>query len=255
MRTHYYVSPDGTTTDGISLSEVKKLMKKNGGQGYTQHFDRDGSLQECTPIVLGNNADTTYRAKYNTSRCYRIKNKPRSDRPKYKVDTYIVFDKVIRKASALSLGENDNIPILDMLLPLIPEARRIIDTWLDSALCQIHSALYHEFRSMNHYLHRSQDIKKWKAVQPVYPDTLDDLSEEILQSLLYDEAVRLGMTIDNYIRQGTLATKEEQAGFIQEMVDSAVRSFKQFVKANSTYAFSNDLRKSVATKLSALWFK
>lgn len=104
MRIHYYVSPHGSTKNDISLSEVKKLMKKNGGKGYTQHFDRDGSFQECMPIVLGNNADTTYRAKYNTSRCYRTENRPQDDKPRYTVDTYAVFDKVIRKASVLQLG-------------------------------------------------------------------------------------------------------------------------------------------------------
>lgn len=254
MRTHYYVAPDGTTTDGISLSEVKRLMKKNGGQGYTQHFDRDGSFQECTPILLGNNADTTYRAKYNTSRCYHAENKPKPDRPKFTVDTSAVFDKVIRKASTMSLEENDNIPILDMLLPHIPEARKVTDTWLDTALCRIHSALYHEFRSMNYYYRRSQDIKNWKALQPTYPDTLENHSENELHSLVYNEAVRLGMTVDNYIRQGTLHTKVEQVGFIQEMVDNAIQSIRQFITDKSTSVLTNDLRHTVATMLSTVWF-
>lgn len=54
-----------------SVSEAKKLLKQKGGSAWTEHFDRDGSYQECTPIVLGNNANTTYRAKYNTSKCYK----------------------------------------------------------------------------------------------------------------------------------------------------------------------------------------
>lgn len=54
-----------------SVSEAKKRLKAKGGSAWTEHYDRDGSYQECTPIVLGNNSNTTYKAKYNTSKCYR----------------------------------------------------------------------------------------------------------------------------------------------------------------------------------------
>ena len=77
MRIHCYKFPQGTsdevlkeygitnndyTLSGISLSDVKKLMKKYGGSGYTMHLERDGTLFETTPITLtGNNS----RFKYN----------------------------------------------------------------------------------------------------------------------------------------------------------------------------------------------
>lgn len=54
-----------------SVSKAKKFLKAKGGSAWTEHYDGDGSYQECTPIVLGNNANTTYKAKYNTSKCYR----------------------------------------------------------------------------------------------------------------------------------------------------------------------------------------
>ena len=76
MRIHCYKFPRGTsdavlkengvsdnddTLSGISLSEVKKLMKMYGGSGYTMHLERDGTLFETTPITLkGNNSKFTY---------------------------------------------------------------------------------------------------------------------------------------------------------------------------------------------------
>lgn len=57
-----YVLRDGEyTLDGISVSEVKKLIKKYGGVGYTMHCERDGTLFETTPInVNGNNSKFKY---------------------------------------------------------------------------------------------------------------------------------------------------------------------------------------------------
>ena len=44
-----------------SVTMAKKLMKAYGGRAYTQHFDRDGSLFECTPVLLkGNNSTHKY---------------------------------------------------------------------------------------------------------------------------------------------------------------------------------------------------
>lgn len=76
MRIHYYRFPEGTskevmeeyglnndedTLGGISVSEVKKLIKKYGGVGYTMHCERDGTLFETTPITLkGNNSKFKY---------------------------------------------------------------------------------------------------------------------------------------------------------------------------------------------------
>ncbi|KAA6358240.1 MAG: hypothetical protein EZS28_046233, partial [Streblomastix strix] len=73
-RLHYYKPPNGEDSYCSSLSNIKKLLKKQGGTAYTTHYDRSGSIQEVTPIVLGNNADTTYRAISNNSRRYKKNN-------------------------------------------------------------------------------------------------------------------------------------------------------------------------------------
>ena len=58
------------TLDGISVSEVKKLIKKYGGIGYTMHFERDGTLFETTPITInGNNS----KFKYNRHLWWKLK--------------------------------------------------------------------------------------------------------------------------------------------------------------------------------------
>lgn len=258
MRTHYYVAPDGTVTNGLTLSEVKKLMKKNGGSGYTEHFDRNGSFQECTPIVMGNNANTTYQAKYNTSRCYKPENnKPEEETPKIRVNTKAVLNKAIRKASDMQIDEYENLPILDMLPPLIPDARRIKTTWLDNFLCQVHSALFHEFRSMKHYYGRSEDIKRWKSVVPVYPERLTDLTAEEWQKLLLDEAIRCGGTVDNYNRREELKSIEEQKSFTKKMVKQAVNAILQNVKDSQAVAglFTEELTQETADRLFAAWFE
>lgn len=257
MRTHYYVAPDGTVTNGLSLSEVKKLMKKNGGSGYTEHFDRDGSFQECTPIVMGNNANTTYQAKYNTSRCYKTENnKPKEEVPRFSVDTKLVFNKVVCKASDMQIDEYENMPILDMLLPQIPDARRIKDTWLENFLCQVHSALYHEFRSMKHYYGRSKDIKYWKSVVPVYPERLTDLTAEEWQKLLFDEAIRCGGTVDNYNRRADLKSIEERKSFAMEMTKQVANAILQNVKDCQALEemITEELSQETADKLFSAWF-
>lgn len=70
-RTTYYRENTDTEPIACSVSVAKKFLKQKGGSAWTEHYDRDGSFQECTPITLGNNANTTYRAKYNTSKCYK----------------------------------------------------------------------------------------------------------------------------------------------------------------------------------------
>ena len=76
MRIHYYKFPEGTSKDvmkeyglnndedtlsGISVSEVKRLIKTYGGVGYTMHCERDGTLFETTTITLkGNNSKFKY---------------------------------------------------------------------------------------------------------------------------------------------------------------------------------------------------
>lgn len=50
------------TLGGISVTAVKKLIRKYGGCGWTDHCERDGGVFETTNITLqGNNT----RFKYN----------------------------------------------------------------------------------------------------------------------------------------------------------------------------------------------
>lgn len=45
----------------MTVTSVKKLMKKYGGSGYTEHMERDGSLFDVTEILLqGNNSEFRY---------------------------------------------------------------------------------------------------------------------------------------------------------------------------------------------------
>lgn len=67
----YYREHENTEPILCSVSYAKKQIRAKGGAAWTEHYDRDGSFQESTSITLGNNADTTYRAKYNTSKCYK----------------------------------------------------------------------------------------------------------------------------------------------------------------------------------------
>ena len=161
MRIHVYTSPEGTSESGLSLTEIKKRIRKLGGSGYTQHFDRDGSFQETTPIVLGNNARTTYQAEYNTS-------------PKYRRNTLItentdvldiedILKKVVEQAKIENVQEEDNEQLMQMLASFLGEkALCISEQWYDWALCQIHGRLWHEYRGMSRSKRRSEAIRKWK---------------------------------------------------------------------------------------------
>lgn len=43
------------------VSTIKKLMKQYGGEGFTEHYERDGGIFELTPILLkGNNTKFKY---------------------------------------------------------------------------------------------------------------------------------------------------------------------------------------------------
>lgn len=160
-RIHCYTGPDGKTESGLTLTEVKKRMRKEGGSGYTQHFDRDGSFQESTPITLGDNARTTYRAEYNTSKKF---NTPIScTRAEEDLDIPSFINQVVEQAKAENLDEEDNARLMELLGPLLGEkAAYITDTWYDWALCQIHGRLFHEYRGMGRSCRRSKAIKEWK---------------------------------------------------------------------------------------------
>ena len=48
-------------TQECSVSLAKKLLRKYGGEAFTQHFDRNGGLFETSPICLkGNNTKFHY---------------------------------------------------------------------------------------------------------------------------------------------------------------------------------------------------
>ena len=161
MRIHVYTSPEGKSESGLSLTEVKKRMRKQGGSGYTQHFDRDGSFQETTPIVLGNNARTTYKAEYNHSRKFR--KEAQVTESASSVDVPAILDKVTEMAKAEGIGEEDNAWLMKTLGPMLGEkAERVTVEWYDWALCQIHGRLYHEFRGMTRSGKRYKAINQWK---------------------------------------------------------------------------------------------
>ena len=162
-RIHCYTDTQGRTESGLSLTEVKRRMKKVGGSGYTQHFDRDGSFQESTPIILGNNARTTYRAEYNTSRKYNTRPEQGAAENRPSVDVQALLAEVTAKAKAEGVEEDNNIRLLELMEPALGnDAARISDTSYDSLLCTIHGRLYHEYRGMGRSVRRSKDIKQWK---------------------------------------------------------------------------------------------
>ena len=161
-RLHVYTSPEGKSESGLSLTEVKKRMRKEGGSGCTQHFDRDGSFQESTPIVLGNNARTTYNAEYNTSQKYRKQQTIPGIQTES--DVLAILDKVAEQARKENVEEEDNERLMQLLTPYLGErAAWITERWYDWALCQIHGMLYHEYRGMGRSVRRSKAINQWKT--------------------------------------------------------------------------------------------
>ena len=161
-RIHCYTDIQGHTESGLTLAEVKKRIRKQGGSGYTQHFDRDGSFQESTPITLGNNARTTYRAEYNTSPKYR----QQQSIPGIQTESDVlhILDKVAQQAKKENVAEEDNERLMQLLTPYLGErAAWITERWYDWALCQIHGMLYHEYRGMSRSVRRSKAINQWKT--------------------------------------------------------------------------------------------
>lgn len=163
MRIHYYTSPQGQTESGLSLTEVKKRIRKHGGSGYTEHFDRDGSFQESTPIILGNNARTTYNAEYNTSRKFRTTQQEHADKAQIEPNVNTILQETYEQAKKENIGEEDNDRLMAILGPKLGEhIEKISETWLEWALSYIHARLYHEYRGLNRSLSRNKAIKNWK---------------------------------------------------------------------------------------------
>lgn len=166
-RIHCYTDVKGNTKSGLSLTEVKKRIRKFGGSGFTQHFDRDGSFQETTPVTLGDNARTTYRAEYNTSRCFRDGGGAAATaEASVSVDVDTLLARVTEQTRHENLDESDNDRLLELLgSGLGAHAARVSAFWLDWALCQIHGRLWHEFRGLHRSLDRTRSIRKFKNQQ------------------------------------------------------------------------------------------
>lgn len=61
MRLSYYVKDNNSQRELMSITEIKKLIKNQGGYGYTEHYERDGTLFDVTEIeVKGNNSNFKY---------------------------------------------------------------------------------------------------------------------------------------------------------------------------------------------------
>ena len=62
MRLNYWESTNGQEREeGISVSHANQLLKKKGGHAWTEHYERDGTMFESTPITLkGNNSTHKY---------------------------------------------------------------------------------------------------------------------------------------------------------------------------------------------------
>ena len=165
-RIHCYTDPKGQTHSGLTLTEVKKRIRKEGGSGYTQHFDRDGSFQESTPITLGNNARTTYRAEYNHSRKFNTRqaaHQTASESSSTTLDVPAIINEVVAKAKAENLGELDHARLMQLLGPMLGEdAYRITYDWYDRTLCYIQGRLFNEYRGMKRECDRRDAIINWK---------------------------------------------------------------------------------------------
>ncbi len=62
MRLSYYRKDNNSDPELMSITNAKKLLRKQGGVAWTEHYDRDGGLFETSEIKLeGNNS----RFKYN----------------------------------------------------------------------------------------------------------------------------------------------------------------------------------------------
>lgn len=59
--TQFIVSAAETSIGGISVKRAKELLRKYGGDAWTEHIERDGGVFEVTEIQLkGNNSRFRY---------------------------------------------------------------------------------------------------------------------------------------------------------------------------------------------------
>lgn len=61
MRLSYWQKDKEAEPKCVSISTAKQLLKKEGGYAWTEHYERNGTLFEVTPITLtGNNSKFKY---------------------------------------------------------------------------------------------------------------------------------------------------------------------------------------------------
>ncbi len=61
MRLSYWRKSPDDDAECVTVSAAKKLLKTEGGEAWTEHYERDGTMFEVTPIRLtGNNSRFTY---------------------------------------------------------------------------------------------------------------------------------------------------------------------------------------------------
>ncbi len=61
MRITYWKENKESDAIPCSIKTAKEQLKEKGGFAWTEHYDRDGSLFETSPIILnGNNSKFKY---------------------------------------------------------------------------------------------------------------------------------------------------------------------------------------------------
>ena len=159
-RIHYYKTTDGDIVGGLTLTAIKKRIRKEGGCGYTLHIDRYGSVQETTPISLNNNAALTYNAKYNNSRVY---NQPQGKKDGIQINWDEILNNIIIECRAMNIAEDSHDEIFRLLKKYIPDASNLGEGSLSYILSHVHGALGHEYRGSRKYGLMDDAIRKFKA--------------------------------------------------------------------------------------------
>jgi hypothetical protein len=65
MRLHYWRQTVDDEPECMPIRDAKKLLKEKGGHAWTEHYERDGTLFETSPIILGSNRGEAYAVTYN----------------------------------------------------------------------------------------------------------------------------------------------------------------------------------------------
>lgn len=61
MRLTYWRKNTEDDPECVSIKVAKKMLKSDGGEAWTEHYERDGTMFQVTPIRLkGNNSSFSY---------------------------------------------------------------------------------------------------------------------------------------------------------------------------------------------------